>query len=212
MTPVEAAHIPWRTLGELFVQRGLITNDQLDQALAEQASSERRLGEILVERRLVSAQDLREALMEQLGVEISAEGLGSSLWAEIKRRHEGAHSDEGDPGDDETAPLPPAAHEDDEPQPPTLVALPPLEVDRPEPSPVAESEPEPEPVEAAAEPDHDGAGEIATLRAELAQARAEAEHLREMLADSMTALSALIAESGSPSEASDARDDAWHDS
>jgi hypothetical protein len=85
---VEAASVPWRPLGEWFVGRGLITEAELETALAEQAATGKRLGEILVERGLVSGPDLTAALMDQLGVEISREeGFGSGLWAEIKRRH-----------------------------------------------------------------------------------------------------------------------------
>src|SRR5881394_2337474 len=87
-TTVEAASVPWRPLGELFVSRGLITQAELETALAEQAATGRRLGEILVERGLVSGPDLTSTLMDQLGIEISKEeGFGSGLWAEIKRRH-----------------------------------------------------------------------------------------------------------------------------
>ena len=86
---VEAASVTWRPLGELFVGRGLITEAELETALAEQAATGQRLGEILVERGLVSGPDLTSALMDQLGVEISKEeGYGSGLWAEIKRRHQ----------------------------------------------------------------------------------------------------------------------------
>jgi len=105
---VEAASLPWRPLGELFVGRGLITEAELETALAEQAATGKRLGEILVERGLVSGPDLTAALMDQLGVEISKEeGFGSGLWAEIKRRHrrtrpDGTYEDE----DGETEPRP----------------------------------------------------------------------------------------------------------
>ena len=85
---VEAAHVPWRPLGQLFVSRGLISEGELETALAEQAATGKRLGEILVDGGLVSGPDLTSALMDQLGVEISKEeGYGSGLWAEIKRRH-----------------------------------------------------------------------------------------------------------------------------
>ncbi len=84
---MEAANIPWRPLGELFVARGLITKEELEQALAEQAETGERLGEILVRRNLISSPDLTESLMEQLGEQVSTqEGFGSGLWAEIQRR------------------------------------------------------------------------------------------------------------------------------
>jgi hypothetical protein len=103
---VEAASLPWKPLGELFVGRGLITEAELETALAEQAATGKRLGEILVERGLVSGPDLTDALMDQLGVEISKEeGFGSGLWAEIKRRHRRARPD-GTFEDEEDEPRP----------------------------------------------------------------------------------------------------------
>jgi hypothetical protein len=47
---VESAAIqfPWRQLGELLVAEGLLTEDELEQALAEQAKTGRLLGQILV--------------------------------------------------------------------------------------------------------------------------------------------------------------------
>jgi len=98
---VEAASVPWRPLGELFVTRGLITRAELETALAEQDATGKRLGEILVERGLVSGPDLTAVLMDQLGVEVSKEeGFGSGLWAEIKRRHRRVRPDEAADVDD----------------------------------------------------------------------------------------------------------------
>lgn len=283
---VEAAQLPWRPLGELFVSRGLISELELETALAEQAATNKRLGEILVDRGLVSGPDLTSVLMEQLGVEISKEeGFGSGLWAEIKRRH---RRDPGFAGDDDTAGgedepggpfvlLPggaddgesepwveheapasseasPATGEFDEeldgltadyspPQPfgaapdpsevepveeageeaveevfalgyasDTLIGEPVLveeqvgAFDEPTPveelqatEPVMEFEAWPEPAHEpviAAQPD-----DVAALRAELADARAEIEHLHGMLVDSMTALTALSSEMKAAAEA-----------
>lgn len=84
---MEAASLPWRPIGELFVARGVITQDQLEEALAEQAASGKRLGEILVDRQLVSSPELTQTLMEQLGRQVAREdGFGSGLWSEIQRR------------------------------------------------------------------------------------------------------------------------------
>ena len=84
---MEAASLPWRPIGELFVARGVITQDQLEEALAEQAASGKRLGEILVDRQLVSSPELTQTLMEQLGRQVAKEdGFGSGLWSEIQRR------------------------------------------------------------------------------------------------------------------------------
>src|SRR5262249_57113563 len=87
-TLMEAASIPWRPIGELFVEKGLISQDQLEEALAEQAATGLRLGEILVKQSLISSPELTQALMEQLGREVAKEeGFGTGLWSEIRRRN-----------------------------------------------------------------------------------------------------------------------------
>src|SRR5262245_11218802 len=85
---VESAESVWRPLGELLVEKGLVTEDELAAALAEQSVSGRLLGAILVERGLVSGPALATALAEQCGVEVAMQGgFGTGLWAEISRRH-----------------------------------------------------------------------------------------------------------------------------
>lgn len=99
MEDVEAAQMPWRPLGEVLVEKGLITDGELDSALAEQELTGRRLGEILIARGFVSGPALTMALADQFGVEVETEsGYGSGLWAEIARRHDrGLGRDSGDP-------------------------------------------------------------------------------------------------------------------
>jgi hypothetical protein len=85
---VERADSIWRPLGELLQEKGLITPDELELALAEQADTGRLLGAILVERGYVSGPALAVALAEQYGVQLDTErGFGTGLWAEIDRRH-----------------------------------------------------------------------------------------------------------------------------
>jgi DNA repair exonuclease SbcCD ATPase subunit len=85
---MEAAHITWRPLGQLFVERGLITQEELEEALVEQRETRKRLGTILVSRGLVSGPELTSVLVDQLGMELTKEsGFGSGLWDEIRRRH-----------------------------------------------------------------------------------------------------------------------------
>jgi hypothetical protein len=66
-----ALQFPWRQLGELLVAEGLLTEDELEQALAEQARSGRLLGQILVANSYLSAFSLARVLSEQHGVELS---------------------------------------------------------------------------------------------------------------------------------------------
>ncbi|MGQ0826159.1 MAG: GspE/PulE family protein [Actinomycetota bacterium] len=57
-------------LGELLVGRGLVTEEQLKQALLDQAGSGKRLGHILVDLGLISERTLVEVLADQLGMDI----------------------------------------------------------------------------------------------------------------------------------------------
>jgi len=64
----------WRPLGELLVEKGLLTSPELEAALAEQKRSGRLIGEILVESGSLSAFSLARLLTEQHGVELQAAG------------------------------------------------------------------------------------------------------------------------------------------
>lgn len=61
---------PWRPLGELLVDAGLLGADELEAALAEQQRSGRRLGEILVARGAISGPQLTRVLAEQCGLDV----------------------------------------------------------------------------------------------------------------------------------------------
>jgi hypothetical protein len=65
---VDHAQFPWRPLGSLLVDQGLLTSAELDRALAEQRRSGRLLGQVLVRRGYVNATSLVRALAEQHGV------------------------------------------------------------------------------------------------------------------------------------------------
>jgi hypothetical protein len=85
---VTAAHVTWRPLGALLVEKGLLTAEELEDALAAQQTTGKRLGQILVERGHVSGPALTNALAEQYGIELTTEeGFGTGLRAEIERRH-----------------------------------------------------------------------------------------------------------------------------
>jgi hypothetical protein len=64
------ARYSWRPLGALLVDKGLLTESQLDAALAEQRRSGRLVGQILVESGALSPLSLARALSEQHGVEL----------------------------------------------------------------------------------------------------------------------------------------------
>jgi hypothetical protein len=67
------AHYPWRQLGELLVDQQLLTEDELERALTEQARSGRLLGQILVSNGYLSAFSLARVLSEQHGVVLQAQ-------------------------------------------------------------------------------------------------------------------------------------------
>jgi hypothetical protein len=61
---------PWRLLGALLVEKGLIRASELEDALGEQRATGRRLGEILVSRGALDASALSRVLAEQYGIEL----------------------------------------------------------------------------------------------------------------------------------------------
>lgn len=83
-----------RRLGEILVQAGLITTEQLGSALERQTQTRRLLGPILIEMGLVTEQDIMRALADQLSVpsvdlsksEIPAD-VASLLPEEFCRQH-----------------------------------------------------------------------------------------------------------------------------
>jgi len=187
---MEAAHITWRPLGQLFVERGLITQDELEEALVEQRETRKRLGAILVARGLVSGPELTSVLVDQLGMELTKEsGFGSGLWDEIRRRHPsrrtqppaGSTNGDAEPDDSEPAEAPFA----DEPQ----ADVPPAH----EPPPVALVEDPPAPA-----PAFDPAevkAELARQHAEFAVAQdVERAELQAALSAERAALESALAE------------------
>ena len=57
-----------RKLGQVLVERGIITAKQLEEALAEQRSSGRFIGETLVSRGVTSEEQVAQVLSDQLGL------------------------------------------------------------------------------------------------------------------------------------------------
>ena len=87
---MEAAHfITWRPLGRLLVEQGLLSADELEQALTKQQETGLRLGETIVNCGFVSGPQLASALAAKYGIELTTEkGFGTGLRSEIQRRHE----------------------------------------------------------------------------------------------------------------------------
>ena len=56
-------------IGQLLIQKGLITVEALERALSEQAHSQERLGDILIRLGLISDDDFYKMLSQQSGVE-----------------------------------------------------------------------------------------------------------------------------------------------
>lgn len=63
---------PWRLLGELLVEQGLIGPAELEDALAEQRATGRRLGEVLVSRGVLDGAALTRILAEQYRIDLPA--------------------------------------------------------------------------------------------------------------------------------------------
>ena len=57
-----------KRIGELLVQRGLISAEQLEQALAEQRSTREFLGAMLIRQGVIQPEALLEVLSEQFGI------------------------------------------------------------------------------------------------------------------------------------------------
>jgi len=67
---VDRTDFPWRPLGAVLVDEGVVTRRELEQALAEQRESGRLLGQILVGCGLVTGSELARSLARQHGVEV----------------------------------------------------------------------------------------------------------------------------------------------
>jgi hypothetical protein len=83
---VDSSAVSARLIGGIFVEKGLITEEQLEVALERQRKSGERIGEILVEQFGIERLDLASVLAEQ--------------WAEYERQGNAeAREPHGDPHD-----------------------------------------------------------------------------------------------------------------
>jgi hypothetical protein len=77
----------WRPIGQLFLERGLVTEDQLLEALDEQERTGRPLGEIVGTRYRISSITLEKVLDEQRELELELDrGYTSGLRDALQRR------------------------------------------------------------------------------------------------------------------------------
>jgi hypothetical protein len=85
---VESGREIHRSLGAVLVEQGLVTNDDIEGALAVQVETSQLLGEILLQRSLIARPSLAKALAAQGGRSLEEEGgFGSGLMAKIEQLH-----------------------------------------------------------------------------------------------------------------------------
>jgi hypothetical protein len=85
---MESGRESHRPLGAVLVEQGLVTNDDVDGALAVQVETSQPLGEILLQRSLIARPTLAKALAAQSGRSLDEEGgFGSGLMAKIEHLH-----------------------------------------------------------------------------------------------------------------------------
>jgi hypothetical protein len=81
---MDQTHFPWRPLGELLVEKGIVKAPDVEVALAEQRRTGRLLGEILVNFGYVTSWTLAQALAEQHGVELQRRASAEETPAETE--------------------------------------------------------------------------------------------------------------------------------
>jgi hypothetical protein len=82
-----------RRIGELLVLRGLVVEQDVTDALAEQRHTSRRLGQILLDRGVLSRAALESTLAEQAGEPEVEHGFGAGLRAAISFRSAGSREE-----------------------------------------------------------------------------------------------------------------------
>src|SRR5919198_3897315 len=66
-SPLPGSSRKTKKLGEILVDEGLISHDQLERALLEQSRTDQLLGRILIDLKMVRESDLMAALAKQIG-------------------------------------------------------------------------------------------------------------------------------------------------
>ena len=130
----------WRRLGEIFVDRGFVSQEELEHALERQSQTGERLGEALVAQGVISKFELAGALAEQMAA------LGESEAEPDERPHATVHHFPlpEEPAEASAEPVEePEREAEPEPAGTLLEAV--RDLERDEPSLEAEAEPELEP-------------------------------------------------------------------
>jgi len=89
---MDQASFPWRPLGTLLADEGLLTETELERALEEQERRPRPLGQILVDRGYLSGWTLTRILAQQHGVDLhttrelkAVPSAGTTTWRPLGR-------------------------------------------------------------------------------------------------------------------------------
>jgi hypothetical protein len=89
---MDRASFPWRPLGTLLADEGLLTEKELEHALEEQERCRRPLGQILVDKGYVSGWTLTRMLAQQHGVDLhttreleATPSAGTATWRPLGR-------------------------------------------------------------------------------------------------------------------------------
>jgi hypothetical protein len=107
----------------LLVEQGVISEAELETALADQAASEKPLGEILIAHGFSSRPAIQDALAEQAGVMFEPErGFGTGLRGLLARKHRQRKHGDDEPARPQLAVVPPLADAEVE-VPPQRVAV-----------------------------------------------------------------------------------------
>ncbi|HZB23712.1 MAG TPA: hypothetical protein VE444_07680 [Gaiellaceae bacterium] len=112
---MSAVHPLWLPLGELLVERELLSQRQLELALAEQKRTGKRLGEVLLEYGFLSQQALAATLLDQVGLPAMAEEPEAELREVPTATVREIVVERNEPVRDEPAPMPTILRVDAEP-------------------------------------------------------------------------------------------------
>lgn len=76
--------VPNKKLGKILIDKGLITSQQLEEALSEQSRTNEFLGKILLDRNQIKESDLLKVLSEQFNIPIVGLKYSYTDWPLIK--------------------------------------------------------------------------------------------------------------------------------